>query len=46
MPISGMLRIIKVQDYHAGNYRCKATKYIDGACIYYSDNATLTVQGT
>ncbi len=39
------LRIVKVQDFHAGTYRCKATKIIGGSCIYYSDNATLTVKG-
>ena len=45
MPFTRALRIVKVQDFHAGTYRCKATKIIGGRCIYYSDNATLTVKG-
>ena len=45
VPGTRALRITKVQDFHAGTYRCLATKIFGGGCIYHSDNATLTVKG-
>ena len=46
MPGSRSLKILKVQAYHAGVYRCKATRIIGGTCMYFSENATVTVLGT
>lgn len=43
---SRSLRILKVQAFHSGVYRCKATRILGGTCIYYSENATVTVRGT
>ena len=41
---TGSLRIVRVQTFHAGIYRCRATGIV-GRCVYYSDNATVTVIG-
>ena len=39
------LRIRSVQPFHAGLYRCQG-QGIEELCVYYSDNATVTVRGT
>lgn len=39
------LRIRTVQPFHAGIYRCRGLG-LEELCVYYSDNATVTVRGT
>ena len=43
-PANGSLRIIRVQSFHAGVYRCDGLA-ITEQCRYFSDNATVTVRG-
>ena len=38
------LRIRTVQPFHAGLYRCHGVG-IEERCVYFSDNATVTVRG-
>ena len=43
------LKILRVQTFHSGVYRCRSTRLVGGEnCSdlrYFSDNATVTVNG-
>ncbi len=39
------LKITRVQTFHAGLYRCRGVKATVPTCVYFSDNATITVRG-
>ena len=43
---STSLRILQVQAFHAGLYRCQGRRIFGTPpCVYFSENATITVQG-
>ena len=43
---NGALVITSVEEFHAGEYACRARNRSVSGCVKDSDNATLTVQGT
>ena len=45
IPVVQSLKIIRVQTFHAGLYRCRGVKATVPICVYFSDNATITVRG-